>query len=212
MQSATNYSTSTRIALSSVRKLTTTMLTRGLPRDIMRARPYDLQTHTGTIVSEVDGLRTKRIKKQQQIEHYLDLCARPFQSPYVAVFSARPNDLKAKLAAARLMECGIKQQIKGESKAARGKHFPLWHTINGSFADRLRDGAEERPSMLILSNITVDSTNVKIEKLRDLIEQFNHIPRIIVLTGTDPVTFANSRLYSALNHCLYLSTAKKVEL
>jgi hypothetical protein len=84
--------------------------------------------------------------------------------------------------------------------------------INGSWHDRLRDGADDQPSMLIVSNITVNSTNVKLEKLRDLLEMYSHIPRIVVVTGIDPVTFANTKLMMPVSNVLQLATARKVTL
>lgn len=201
----------TRIALSGNTKLTSMLTARGLPRDILRSRPFDLEQHTLTITSEVEGLKPKRVKKQKQIDAFLDLCEDPFGKPYLTVIASFPNDMKAKQAAAYLMERALKAQLDRTS-GIRHHHLPLWHTINGSFQDKLRDKGEANPSMLILSTITKDSTNVKLEKIRDLAEQYSSTPRVIVLAGNDPMTFANSRLYLALNSCLYLAHGKKVEL
>jgi hypothetical protein len=84
--------------------------------------------------------------------------------------------------------------------------------LTGGWHDRLRDGADDQPSMLILSNVTVTSTNAKLEKLRDLLEMYAHIPRVVVVTGEDPLSFANTKLFLPVNHVLHLTTAKKVIL
>lgn len=191
------------------------MLIRGMPRDILRMRPFTLAQHVLTVRSEVDGLRMKKIPKQRQLDYLDDACDRPFNSPFIMVIGSVPNDAKAKLTAAYVMERAVNAHLKNKfPNKTRSKRLPLWHTLTGAFYDELRDQREkeENPSLLILSNISVESSNVKLEKLRDILEQFNHIPRVVVITGCDPITFVNTRLRMAINYCVHLSTAHKVEL
>lgn len=189
------------------------LVNRGLPRDILRMRPFDLSQHTVSITSEVEGMKTKKVLKNAQLEQFEHMLEKPFSKPLVYVMSSSPNDGKAKQAAAYMMEQATKGQLSGTyGRSTRGRQSPLWHMINGSWHDRLRDGADDQPSMLILSNITVNSTNVKLEKLRDLLEMYNHIPRIVVVTGIDPVTFANTKLMMPVSNVLQLATARKVTL
>lgn len=189
------------------------LVSRGLPRDILRSRPFDLAQHTITLVSSLEGMKTKKVLKTTQLEHFQNALVKPFVNPYLYIIGSSPNDGKAKQVAAFLMETATKGQLSGKfPRSTRGRQSPLWHMINGSFNDRLRDGAVDEPSMLILSNVTVNSTNVKLEKLRDLLEMYSHIPRVVVITGEDPVTFANTKLMLPVNHVLNLATARKVSL
>ena len=73
----------------------------------------------------------------------------------------------------------------------------------------------EKPSLLVLSNVPSNSTNVKLEKLRDILESYSSVPRIVVTTGEDPITFFNQKLFLPLNYACYLTTSlvkKTIEL
>jgi hypothetical protein len=107
-------------------------------------------------------------------------------------------------------------QVSERDRLIRNRTYPRWHTINGSFQDSLRDGdLIKSPSFLVISNVTVASTNTKLEKLRDLLRQYAQIPRVITLAGQDPITFANTKLFMGINYCMYLcksSAVKDIEL
>lgn len=198
-------------------KLGTTLLKqlvqRGLPRDIVRHRDFNTEHHAYTIMSASENMRVIKVNKSVQLQEYDEVLRRPFSSPYLYIISSGPNDAKAKQAAAHIMEVATAGQLAGKfPKSTRGKTSPRWHVVNGSFRDDLRDKNNDDPSMLIISNVTSDSTNVKIEKVRDLLEQFNGIPRILVISGEDPITFANRKLYMSVNPVMQLHTARKTIL
>ena len=191
-------------------KLLKQLIQRGLPRDVLRNHPFDVDAHTYTFASTVEGLKTKRISKKLQLEHFEHVLGKPFGRPYLYIISSTPNDAKAKQVAALLMERATAGQLGGKyPRTTRGKTSPRWHMVNGSFRDTLRDSDTDNPSMLVISNVTSQSTNVKLEKVRDLLEQFSSIPRILVISGEDPITFANTRLHMSVNHVLQVATAKK---
>lgn len=189
------------------------LISRGMPRDVLRNRPFELNSHVTTLVSEVEGLKRRRVLKSSQLDHFTNVCQKPFSSPYLYIIGSQPNDGKAKQVAAFIMELATKGQLQGKhTRSTRGRQLPLWHMMTGGWHDRLRDGADDQPSLLILSNVTVTSTNAKLEKLRDLLEMYNHIPRVVVMTGEDPMSFANTKLFLPVNHVLNISTARKVSL
>jgi hypothetical protein len=66
-----------------------------------------------------------------------------------------------------------------------------------------------------VTGLSPNSTAVKLEKTRDLLEQNSHIPRIIVVAGEDPVTFLKSRLYYPVHNIFFHSPGvlkRKVEV
>ncbi len=69
-----------------------------------------------------------------------------------------------------------------------------------------------KPSLLIISNILGETSNQKVDKLRDCLEYHCNIPKIIICSGIDPISFFNTRLHSPLNGCIYLQSkqVKKV--
>lgn len=187
------------------------LVARGMPRDVIRMPAFNTDQHLISFASEMEGLKTRRVTKKQQQQALLRVLERPFSAPYLMAISSSPNDGKAKQLAAFLLQNAMRAHMSGKFRSTRGRDMPMWHFLTGSFQDKLRDG-EDRPSMLILSNLTKDSTNVKFEKCRDILEKYNDIPRIIVMTPDDPLTMVNSRLYMPVNVVLHLATARKLTL
>lgn len=190
-----------RIELTPNRARTKYMLARGMPNYVMRIPPYPADRHVTSITSELPDLKVKHIPKKRQITYLKEIRTNPFKLPYLAVISSDPNDLKAKLMAAVIMEAALAKHMS--STTTFSKNPPLWHTLIGGFDLKL---ADEKPSLLIISNVTSDSTPHKIEKLRDLLETHHDIPRIVIATGTDPVSLMNSRVRLALNYGIYITS------
>ena len=67
---------------------------RGMPRDIIRTRPFELDQHVVTIDSKVDGIKELRIPKKLQLEHLAKFLERPFKYPAIVSISSFPNDGK----------------------------------------------------------------------------------------------------------------------
>ena len=80
--------------------------------------------------------------------------------------------------------------------------------MSNDYKDNMHD-ASWKPSMLILSNITPNSSAFKLEKVRDMLEFYDNIPRIVVINDTDPVTFLNHKLHYTANHIMMLEHGKK---
>lgn len=186
---------------------------RGMPRDLLVVRPFTLGDYVASIDSRVADAPRRKVSKPLQLATHTKIAAAPFENPYIYIIASDPNDARAKYVAAHLMQTATRLQLTGTTRLqTMGRQTPLWHQTNGSYKDRLRDGADDQPSMLILSGITTDCTPVKLEKVRDLLEQFNYIPRVVAVTGSDPLTWANTRLRLAVNHVLYLANNRSISL
>jgi hypothetical protein len=132
--------------------------------------------------------------------------------PYVYGVSGNPDDSDARYFAAYLVQAHI---------AFMGyKAHVVWHTLYGGFDNKLLREYDEidgksPPSLLVLCNLTPNSTNVKLDKARDLLERFNDIPRIVVAAGEDPFSFLTTRLYSPIHALAYFSSSlvkKRMEI
>lgn len=148
-----------------------------------------------------------RVQNQSLLSYLEDV-----REPIVYGVSGNPDDAKAKyfaayLVAAHLEKLGSKANV-------------VWHTLYGGFNNPLLteydpvDGKAD-PTLLVLSNLTPASTNVKLEKARDLLERFSDIPRIVVIAGEDPLSFLTTRLYSPINALAYFSESllkKRMEI
>lgn len=188
-------------------------ISRGLPEALLRARPFNLEDYVCAIDSQIPGQRPQRIGKLAQTVAYAGVKAAPHLEPYIYCIGETPGDTRAKCVAGSLMESAYNAQLGGGVRhITQGQQLPLWHTVNGSYRDVLRDGSGDSPSLLVLSGIAHDCTATKLEKVRDLCEQFATIPRIIIIAGGEPLTWANSRLHLGIQHALYLSNARTTQL
>lgn len=124
-------------------------------------------------------------------------------SPIIAIGSM-PSDTRAKFLALSIMDAAITDMVEGSH---RGKTMPKWHVVHGGFYDQLRDDKGDRPnfSMLVITNVGPDSTNVKIEKVRDLLEIYHNIPRVVVVNGCDPVSFFADKLRMPVRYAFLLN-------
>lgn len=192
------------------------MMSKGLPKSIWSYSAFKLEDKVSSFVSKVEGLRDKRIEKAKQIYNMERIINEPFLGPYVTCISGIPHDINAKLLGAYIMMKATSMQMHKEEldrkqqKYLKDKGFPMWHNLYGGFDNSIitkTTGSAYKPSLIVLSNVTIDSTAPKIEKLRDILEAYSSIPRIVIASGTDPLTFFHSRLHSNLNFCCLLGSA-----
>lgn len=162
--------------------------------------------------STVTG-KPKIVKIKEQLEKFQHVMDRPFAAPYTMCINSVGNDIRSKYVAAFLLNRAIKVYGKGKYRSTHSP--PQWHTLTGSYADWRRDRCYElrkqpKPAMIVFSNITVDSSEVKMEKLRDLLEQYADVPRIVAITGMDPYSFFAHKLRYKLNVGIDLSRGSAV--
>jgi hypothetical protein len=84
---------------------------------------------------------------------------------------------------------------------------PIWHSINGSYYDHLRD-RKPVATGLIISGVIKGSSSIKQEKLRDILDQYHGIPKVVLTSDEDPLTFFD-RIKYPLNSCIWLGTKSK---
>lgn len=149
----------------------------------------------------------KSISIRKQIGWLNGLLARPFKGNGIVCIGSYPSDTRAKVIAANIFSNAIDHQMQGKM---RGKAYPLWHRLYGGYSDSLRDLKERDPcSMLVLSNVGADSTQAKLEKLRDLLEIYDDIPKIVIVNGVDPVTFFADKVRLPLRGALYIDSGHR---
>lgn len=215
----------TRVALDKkTGQLTKQLVMRGMTKQVFGVHPFTLEDSLCSFTSEVDGLKPKRVTKQKQQILLSKALDDPFFAPYLCCIAGKPNDMRAKLFAAHLMARAIsvqtaKERTPKQNRILKGRGLPLWHTLIGGFDNPLinskHNGEIDHPSMLIISNVTMDSTVSKMEKLRDILEVHSNIPRIVVVAGADPLTFFNTKMHMSLTSCAFLTSnlvKKAIEL
>jgi hypothetical protein len=124
--------------------------------------------------------------------------ADPFEPINYCVVSA-PDDGRAKLLAAYMMQHCLKHH---NSHTA----LPMWVDLVAGFDNPLVVH-KSKPSMLVINNVGTDSTNPKMEKLRDILEVYASIPRVVIAHGCDPYTFFKQYLALPIHGLAYITNA-----
>lgn len=179
-----------------------------IPGSVWKCGKFRWDPHAFGIESE--KLNEKIIDSQVQDASLARFLEDPTM-PAVYVVSGNPDDVQAKYFAAFLVQKYLEQKPHAQI---------LWHQVFGGFDNQILreydpiDGKSD-PGLLVISNLTPNSTGVKLEKVRDLLVRFSEIPRIIVAAGEDPLSFATTRLYTEVNAIAYFSTSlvrKRIEV
>jgi hypothetical protein len=135
-------------------------------------------------VVESDRLDGRIIEAEPQENSLRSFIEKPARGINYVV-TGNPDDSRAKYFAAYLVT------LHKERLGLRASVY--WETVYGGFQNPLLDKSIA-PTLLVLSNLTSESTAVKIEKTRDLIERFPNCTKVIVGAGEDPISFASTRL------------------
>jgi hypothetical protein len=153
-----------------------------------------------------DELNEKFIEPSVQDSSLVRFIKKPHQ-PMIYGVAGNPDDSKAKLFAAYLVDIHCKR-LKGDAN-------PWWINLVGGFDNQWLDPQRPRPSMIVLTNLTPQSTNQKLEKARDILETYPDVPRIVVVAGADPLSFLATRLHVAVHGLAYFCEAlvkQKIEV
>ena len=145
-------------------------------------------------VIESPQLQNKIVEASVQERSLKDFETNP-KLPVTYVVSGNPDDVDARYFAGYLAQIHI--QALGVNSVVR------WVTTVGTFEN---PALKENPTLLIISNLTPRSSNLKFEKTRDLIEVHKNIPKIIVVAGEDPLSFAATRLHSPCHSIAYFGS------
>lgn len=155
-------------------------------------------------VPSAEGLDKRPFPFAVQLESLSRFEDNPLK-PHVYVVAGEPTDSKALYFAAYLVQLflignGAVSQVS-------------WERIYGGFHKRNYDA--RGCDLLVLSNIARTDTNVKLEYVRDLLDIHSDIPRILVVSGEDPVSFSYTRLHSKMTNFFFHSAKlvrRKIEV
>ena len=183
---------------------------RGLsPADMVHGRDsYDVAEGLTKFETDLPGMSVKPTAAPRQLRGLEKVLENPLRGNYVMVISSFPSDLRAKHLATHIFDVATTHWYK-HHKA--GRDLPLWHRIYGGLNEPLRDRVPDSlPSMLVLSNINDQSTNFKLEKLRDLLERYDGLPRIVVVGSQSPLAFFSQKLHYPVNYSVLLGPENRL--
>lgn len=142
-----------------------------------------------------DRIKEKVFDSEVQVKS-LDRFLENPEYPSVYGVASAPSDQRAKYFAAFLVQNFL--------ESAPLNATVRWDSLYGSFDN---PGMSTEPSLLVITGLTPNSTPVKLEKARDLLEKHSGIPRIVVIAGEDPITFFMTKLFYRVNNLYFHSSA-----
>tara|TARA_Y100001963_G_scaffold156562_1_gene250476 strand:+ start:341 stop:979 length:639 start_codon:yes stop_codon:yes gene_type:complete len=175
--------------------------------DFSKIKEFKLDDALVDFKPKIPHFKNRMVNTSSQVETFDALVKKPIKGSQVYAVSSFPTDDRAKLFASNVMCCAI-DQFKGMNMKQRaGKGRPYWHHMYGGYRDKLLDGdLSHKPSFIVVSNLTEQSSPLKFEKLRDIMEKFSDVPILVVFGSTlDPVTLMVERIYKRPNHAFFLT-------
>lgn len=164
---------------------------RWVPHYVFQQAPFKFQP-VGFSINQSEDKELLFTSSTQQLG-FDKFCESPFGSQNY-IITEFLSDSKALYLAAYLVQCHVE----------KGGSNPLWIAMNSSFKEQGQ--TITKPSLLVLSNLTVDSSNIRFEKCRDLIYKYWDIPKIIVGCGIDPIRFGGFKLRVPVNKMIYFKS------
>lgn len=187
------------------------MISRGVPGQDLIPNKFrdDVIDSLVKMEPNIPRVLPKPIPTGRQYKALVRILEHPLRSAYNIGIGSFPSDARAKFLAQWIMNAAIDAHLANRRP---GRHLPLWHRVYGGLSDPLRDKPiQDMPCMLILSNVNDSSSNYKLEKVRDLLEKFSDIPRIVVTGGEPPCDLFANKLYLPLKAAFYLGPSNRIK-
>lgn len=118
------------------------------------------------------------------------------KQPCVYCVTGEPSDNRALYFAAFLV--GIHA-----ASLKRGRVY--WQPMYGSGRNELLDLEPGSASLLVLTNLSPNSTQYKFERAKDIMMRHRDTPIIVVGSGCDPITLMSSHLYAPVHAVAHFS-------
>jgi hypothetical protein len=154
----------------------------------------------------VRNMRTSTMGANRQLNGLRKMLEEPFRGSKTLAIGSFPSDFRAKLVALNVLLSAAEHK----DEKARAHQQPVWHRVYGGYRDKLLDDPHCSPCFIVITNIDVASTPQKVEKVRDILTKFDTIPKVVVVSGCDPIWFFANRLHLPLDRALYLGQEDRV--
>ena len=170
---------------------------------------FDVMQSLTKYETEIPGMHSKVVSIAKQVKALNSILENPIRARYSVCINSFPSDLYAKYLAVHIFQLATEAWAKRHKP---GRTMPFWHRVFGGLNDPLRDKAQdELPSMLVITNVNDASSAYKLEKVRDLLERYSDIPRIVVSSSKDPITFFATKLHYPINAGLHLGPQNRIK-
>ena len=179
------------------------LIAAGSPVSAFSQVDFELENSVFNINAEVSNVNSRKINKAKQLAKFGSIAKDVFKSSYVLTISSFPSDVIAKRVALSLMAIAFSVYKRGNSTINNVVRYPpYWYRIYNSYRNPLIEDKVDT-CFLVLSGVTSDSTQLKRDKLRDILDLYDDIPRIVITAPKNPIEFAADTHYHS-NAFLYL--------
>lgn len=159
-----------------------------VPHGFLDARPFLFDPEDITVGKTGSYLKPRILSLEKQETGFSNWCAKPTK-PIIYGAGSEPSDAAAKYFAVHLVQKYVE---------AVPNRKVIFHHVYSGYSNPLI--ANEEPcTLLVLSGLSLDSSQSKIDKCVDLLEHYSSIPRIVICSGVDPVTFFSLRLKTKIH-------------
>lgn len=166
---------------------------------------WDFSEFLTTVKHRPAGLAPKTYGTERQSLILDTLTTKPIGTKGMTVISSWPHEGKAMIAAREIERAAIKQLgINGKSRVFRAS------IINPPEAGNpwIESAKRRKAAIIIVDGLMPNSSNLKKEKVRDLIKSFPKVPVVILTCAKDPVAFAHACFGIKPDNVVMLSRAK----
>jgi len=174
------------------------------PQDFVTvSQQFDVMDFLVPMEQNIPGTKTRLISAKKQREKLQQILDKPL-SNYCVGISSYPSDLRAKQLAHQIMALACTEFVTNR-KLYMNKTAPVWHKVYGGLKDKLRDDkSTEKPCMVVISNVSDEMTTLKVEKIRDILEMYHDVPRIVVSGGMPTCDLFAFRLNFTASAFIYI--------
>lgn len=121
--------------------------------------------------------------------------------PQTYVITSHPDYAKALIFATHLVDTFISRYSSNKI---------VWYNLN-RFSNTDQLDVAYRPSLIIVSTVYADINAYRKEQVRDIVSTFWNVPKLVVGTGTDPISLAADVLNIPANSIFYHEASQLVE-
>lgn len=168
-----------------------TDMKRWVPGYVFRQAPFKLIPLGFSIQTKAEERLFPKTIQEAGLKSFLN---KPFGGQNY-IITGYLDDAKALYMAAYLMEAHVK----------KGGKNPVWLQLHKNTE------IVSRPSLIVISNLTTESTQKRFEKCRDLLHTYWNVPCIVVGCGMDPIRFGSWKLHIPVNKMLYFKSGLDTE-
>jgi hypothetical protein len=164
-----------------------------VPKSVAEHESFNLKNYISSFTFTTNN-KSRVLTAKKQIEYLNNTMKKRDRFTYCIT-----GDIHAKKA----------QVVANKIRESRSNNY-IWHFVNSSKWDRLRDEQDYRSQFFDVDLVIIDGVNYsaersKLDKVFDLINMWDDVNIIIIGCGSNPIDLMYNKINQPVNRVLYLS-------